>query len=368
MNGQWIGEFKGTYGGAIIVNIDERKANYEGIVYVLPVDRSIPPSALQFTTLDKTTKFKLDSHKPVAIHPDTGGFVEWKQVASMFPGSEMSQSVDVVGDVAEDQLVLHWKTDLGVEGSAALPSSKAKKPSQLVAMRHTWDQYKAFVASLEGRRELFRGQRKNWRLQTAYHRTGRSNLHRFMLHDLPVLHRTLSHRTKHLFNLSNNDENGAFFSLIQHHGYPTPLLDWTYSPYVAAFFAFRNVSRDDIEKAKEDDVVRIFVFDAEKWRKLGQVPLVVTAFPHVSLLEFLALENDRLLPQQSVSMLTNIDDIETYVGTMQNGPYLKAIDIPITERARVMRELRYMGITAGSMFPGLDGLCEELRELSFDVD
>ena len=173
--------------------------------------------------------------------------------------------------------------------------------------------------------------------------------------------------TKHLYNLLNNDENGAFFSLIQHHGYPTPLLDWTYSPYVAAFFAFRNVTREQSEAAKDNEVVRIFVFDAEKWRKLKQVPLVVTAFPHVSLLEFLALENERMLPQQSVSMLTNIDDIETYI-TTKDEVYLKAIDIPVRERTHVMRELRYMGITAGSMFPGLDGLCEELRELNFEID
>jgi hypothetical protein len=30
-----------------------------------------------------------------------------------------------------------------------------------------------------------------------------------------------------------------------------------------------------------------------------------------------------------------------------------------------MRELSVMGITAGSLFPGLDGACEELKERFF---
>jgi hypothetical protein len=30
-----------------------------------------------------------------------------------------------------------------------------------------------------------------------------------------------------------------------------------------------------------------------------------------------------------------------------------------------MRELALMGITAGALFPGLDGSCEELRERLF---
>jgi hypothetical protein len=47
--------------------------------------------------------------------------------------------------------------------------------------------------------------------------------------------------------------------------------------------------------------------------------------------------------------------------------YLSAYDLPIIERNRVMSELSYMGITAGSLFPGLDGACEELRERNFDL-
>ena len=128
---------------------------------------------------------------------------------------------------------------------------------------------------------------------------------------------------------------------------------------------------DDWSRTGADAKVRIHVFENELWkRNFAQFPHMLFPGLHVSVIEFVAVENERLIPQQGVSTITNIDDIETYVRTKERESertFLTAIDLPLHERNKVMGELSYMGITAGSLFPGLDGACEELRERNFDM-
>ena len=91
----------------------------------------------------------------------------------------------------------------------------------------------------------------------------------------------------------------------------------------------------------------------------------------MTMLEPLTTNNPRVLPQQSISSVTNVDDLETYVDQLEKRDgksYLSAIDLPVSERQVVMQELALMGITAGSLFPGLDGACLQLKERFFDLD
>jgi hypothetical protein len=292
-------------------------------------------------------------------------------VAPLFaPSVIFPKKVEADFQFDEKGLKVSWKTDIDTVGLADIPKTHAGEPSKYepLAEINSWAEFKSYVIGLDHRRYIFRGQRNPLRLRTGFHRTGRADLLRFVIEDIPTLYRHLSQRTTHIFNLNIAEQNGAFFNLVQHHGYPTPLLDWSYSPYVGAFFAYQKIRNSEALTAKAEEKVRIFMFDQMLWRTTyNQIPKVTSCPPHFSIQEFIAIDNERLIPQQSISSITNIDDIESYIRSRETDErrYLQVIDLPMNERPQIMRELSVMGITAGSLFPGLDGACEELKERNF---
>jgi hypothetical protein len=372
VNGQWLGRYSGTNSGTLFINLDDMGSHYAGNVFAYDDNASLPFIYSYIQTPDKQTSCHL-SLDLAPLHPQTGDPSNWTQVSSLFaPNVVCPRRAEADFQLDNAILKVRWTTDIQTFGSADIAATHAGEPSEYepVAEVTNWAAFKSYVNGLDHRRYIFRGQRKPLRLRTGFHRTGRADLIRFLTQDIPTLHRHLSQRTTHIFNLSIADENGAFFNLVQHHGYPTPLLDWTYSPYVGAFFAYQRVMNSEARKATEDDKVRIFMFDQRNWRSTyRQIPKVTSCPPHFSIQEFISIENERLIPQQSISSITNIDDIESYIRSKESPErrYLQVIDLPFSERPHVMRELSIMGITAGSLFPGLDGACEELKERNFDL-
>jgi hypothetical protein len=367
LNGQWLGCFEGSTPGFVVLNVDETESDYEGVAYLFHEDPTLPGTAAGFTVPGKTHKFEITTNYLLALDPSTKNPVPLDQIKAEW---NFAKRANVKGELNGDKLHLTWHSDTGIQGDCVLDRSQSGEPSELKAVEKNWEEYKTYVKELRGEHLLFRGQNEPRRLRTSYHRLGRAEMSRFVNQDIPTLYRKLSARTRHVFDIKDGDQNGAFLNLAQHHGYPTPLLDWTHSPYVAAFFAYRGKSNRAADNADKGNKVRIFVFDAGKWNRIFQQFLtLVSPRLHITFSEFLAIENERLIPQQSVTMITNVDDVESYIKLQEeqrHESFLQAVDLPLSERRNVVRELNYMGITAASMFPGLDGACEDLKERNFD--
>lgn len=147
-----------------------------------------------------------------------------------------------------------------------------------------------------------------------------------------------------------------YFVYLRHHGYPSPFIDWTLSPYIAAFFAFRNISIDV-------EYVSVFAF----LEYVGKGSIGADGEPGIHGLNPYVTAHKRHYLQQSnytICVVMGIDNeyyashekaVSNY-GDDQN--VLWKINIPACERKNALRELNRMNINAYSLFSTEDTLME----------
>lgn len=265
----------------------------------------------------------------------------------------------------DDSLTVNWEGD-GKSGTEVLRPSNISDKTQIIGRSEltTWTEFRQWAVDQKPRCFIFRGQEDPHKLATTFHRTWRNDLSYWIADDVPKVFEAMIERIAYPLQLGNLEHNAAIWSILQHHGYPTPLLDWTFSPFVAAFFAFQNVTADDNRRP------RIFMFDKMGWEeKHGRHAFIVDAAPpQLVTLENLSVGNPRSGPQQSLSTVSNVADIEAFIRDkeVEDGrTYLTVCDLPPSEAPQIMRELELMGITYGSLFPGLDGICRDFRDRLF---
>ncbi len=362
MKGQWLGQYVSEQHGQILLDIDERAGRYEGAAFLFVPGQ---PGAFALFQTDGLAPSQTVEVVAAPLHPG-GGRLSLEDFGKLYPDYTFTEKATVKLDWTGSQLSVKWSAPDRHGGYAMLDKSRAGEDSEYVSEPgiNDWESFKEWVLGLTPERYIFRGQSCKKRLRTAFHRTERKNLVRFVHEDIGILHQALTSQTRHVFRLHDDLENGAFWNLIQHHGYPTPLLDWTYSPFVAAYFALRHRPHE----SEKDPTARIFVFDRTEWTRLPQYGLATYTGPHLSVLEALTIENQRAIPQQALSTVTNVDDIESYVRSLEismSKTYLRVVDIPFDRRTEILNELRLMGITEASMFPGLDGACAGIKSRLF---
>ena len=373
MRGQWFGYYSGYSTGMVTLEIDEREANYSGRACVFENGNNYFVYVFEFETPDKKPLQQLSLPVKFQRFGDVTN-ISRDELDKVIPNVSFPNFAKIELKFTKKGIRAKVEAFEGLRNlgtlNANLTSGSAERRSKLLADKkvRTWEKFKIMVGSLPPDRFIFRGQPVTNRLRTSFHRTNRRDLHRFQVSDIPLMHGMVTSKTKHYFDLRDNIQNAAFWNLLQHHGYPTPLLDWTHSPYVAAYFGFREKSRPEDEANRK---IRIFMLDRAEWVKdYDQLNAVVNVKPHFSILAPIALENPRALPQQAICSITTVDDVEEYLalcGQKSNKVYLRVFELPYAERATILAELRLMGVAAGALFPGMDGACEEMRLKNFDV-
>lgn len=239
----------------------------------------------------------------------------------------------------------------------------------------SWKDFAEIVESLNDDRDtcfVFRGQRRNdWKLTPGLARFMKSDVVEEYVADEQIrrFRKSIRGRVADHALMTEDDEFeiNELWSIGQHYGLYTPLLDWTQSPYVALFFAFEGeadsgqtteswrvvyaLNKKAVESLNVDPESAIQFIEPRKddhGRLVSQAGLF-TRSAYGKTLENALLES--IAPK--LESLTDEDEDSFVAG------YLLKILVKNESRREILKYLRQMNIHYASLFPDLIGSAKD---------
>ena len=236
---------------------------------------------------------------------------------------------------------------------------------------------------------IYRGHRcAAWPLETSLERACK-RMYDNSLEKIIKMETTLSREFRRRYhhysaNVPQAHENLRWLSLMQHHGAPTRLLDWTYSIYVASYFALEYATHDcaiwkinknwlneEAEKSfqKASRTTEIFRNRDEKIEDDFKENVLDRELrePINAVIQIGPFQLDERLTIQKGVFLYPCRAEETFEGNLKAMPgasdpskVLKLI-ILHKEHRQALKTLYSMNISRATLFPGLDGFAQSLK-------
>ena len=238
----------------------------------------------------------------------------------------------------------------------------------------SWDEFHNVVQIFNNKTDyIWRGQRcfsEKWKLNSSFDRKFPNINNR--QDKLDQIFIKFKQRLEDLPDITSSSfTDDEIWAIGQHYGFPTPLLDWTECPYIAAYMAFFKEGANDQTENRViyalNRALKLLLLKtkAPKSKKVLSRDRFV-AFPDLEN-KFDKMQNERLKKQKGkFTKALNGDDIKVNVERfLSKGKYkgkiiLAEILIPDTDKVRdeCIAFLESKQITHGTLFPDYAGAVE----------
>jgi hypothetical protein len=269
----------------------------------------------------------------------------------------------------------------------------------------TWPALLSYYHQLQANHKkwIFRGITKaSCHLQTSLERALRDfgvDFSEAVKFEKSLMHEFRRKAQEYGLDLPPDKEAMTWLTLMQHYGTPTRLLDWTYSFFVAVYFAIERaesgvpsavwcidgdwcaeqydailsaIDQDGLQRLKEiDPYIRATATFERVIERKGEEPML-NVYPGNAF-----NLNDRLIIQQgfflmpcdiSHSFEENLDAVLDRDDCYREHFLKITIESDVQLRKDILTNLYRMNITRATLFPGLQGFAESLRTLIASPD
>jgi hypothetical protein len=141
-------------------------------------------------------------------------------------------------------------------------------------------------------------------------------------------------------------------AVAQHHGLKTRLLDWTFSPFVALFFAVENQEKHNVDGALFGFYRMKSLTNVLRAKKHPFADLGVSQYQYLSIPSL----TPRITAQSGLFQLFKNPTLP-----FEKDDQLEKFIIPASVKQELKNDLSNFGISYNTLFPGMDGLAKYLN-------